>query len=62
MPDFIGNIQVPEIVPSGTFPIVSEYPYGRSSAPDVVIHQFGSGTYVVSQTGKSTASCQLIVK
>ena len=29
MPDQIGNITVPEIVASGTFPIVPEYPYGR---------------------------------
>ena len=42
MPDTIGNITVPEIAASGTFPIVPEYPYGRASHPDVAIHQFGS--------------------
>ena len=44
MPDTIGNIGVPEIAVSGTFPIVPEYPYGRASHPDVAIHQFGSAT------------------
>ena len=43
MPDRIGNITVPEVVPSATFPIVTDYLYGRASHPDVAIHQFGSG-------------------
>ena len=29
MPDQIGNITVPDIVASGTFPIVPDYPFGR---------------------------------
>ena len=49
MPDKIGNITVPEIVASGTFPIVPEYPYGRASHPDVAIHQFGSGNAKIEQ-------------
>ena len=49
MPDLIGNITVPDIVASGTFPIVSDYPFGRSSHPDVVIHQFGSGNAKIEQ-------------
>ena len=49
MSDLIGNITVPEIVASGTFPIVPDYPYGRSSNPDVVIHQFGSGNAKIEQ-------------
>ncbi len=49
MPDTIGNITVPEIVASGTFPIVPEYPYGRASHPDVAIHQFGSGNAKIEQ-------------
>jgi hypothetical protein len=49
MADTIGNITVPEIVASGTFPIVPEYPYGRSSHPDVAIHQFGSGNAKIEQ-------------
>ena len=49
MPDTIGNITVPEIAASGTFPIVSEYPYGRASHPDVAIHQFGSGNAKIEQ-------------
>jgi hypothetical protein len=42
VPDTIGNIAVPEIAVSGTFPIIPEYPYGRANHPDVAIHQFGS--------------------
>jgi len=48
--DTIGNIAVPEILASGTFPIVPEYPYGRASHPDVAIHQFGSGNAKIEQT------------
>ena len=46
MPDYIGNIQVPEIAPSGVFPIVSDYPHGRAWRPEVAIHQFGSGNAI----------------
>ena len=49
MADTIGNITVPEIAASGTFPIVPEYPYGRASHPDVAIHQFGSGNAKIEQ-------------
>ncbi len=43
MPDQIGDITVPEIIPSGTFPIVPDYPHGCARRRDVAIHQFGSG-------------------
>jgi hypothetical protein len=49
MSDTVGNITVPEIAVSGTFPIVPEYPYGRASHPDVAIHQFGSGNAKIEQ-------------
>jgi hypothetical protein len=49
MPDTIGDITVPEVVPSGTFPIVSDYPYGRAQSPAVAIHQFGSGNCKIEQ-------------
>jgi hypothetical protein len=49
MPDYIGNIAVPEITPSGTFPIVPDYPHGRALRPEVVIHQFGSGNAKIEQ-------------
>ncbi len=49
MADVVGNITVPEITPSGTFPIVSDYPYGRALRPEVVIHQFGSGNAKIEQ-------------
>ncbi len=42
MSDFIGNIEVPEIVPSGVFPIVSDWGFGSAHAPSVAIHQFGT--------------------
>ena len=48
MADTIGNVTVPEIAASGTFPIVPEYPYGRASELDVAIHQFGSGDAKIS--------------
>jgi hypothetical protein len=49
MPDYIGSTQVLEIVASGTFPVVSDYPYGRAHRPDVAIHQFGSGNAKIEQ-------------
>src|SRR3990167_7657263 len=49
MPDFIGNIQVPEITPSGVFPIVPDYPYGRAHQPEVIVHQFGSANAKIEQ-------------
>jgi hypothetical protein len=49
MSDQLGNITVPEIAVSGTFPIVSDYPFGRSNHPDVAIHQFGSGNAKIEQ-------------
>jgi len=49
MPDLIGNIPVPEIAPSGVFPIVPDYPHGRAWRPDVVVHQFGSGNAKIEQ-------------
>ena len=49
MSDQIGRIDVPEIAVSGTFPIVPDYPFGRSQHPDVAIHQFGSGNAKIEQ-------------
>lgn len=49
MPDCIGNIQVPEIVSAGTFPLVPDFPHGRAQSPRVVIHQFGSANSKVEQ-------------
>src|SRR5664280_3533098 len=49
MSDQLGNITVPEIAVSGTFPIVSDYPFGRSNHTDVAIHQFGSGNAKIEQ-------------
>ncbi|MBZ5596020.1 MAG: hypothetical protein LAP39_27575 [Acidobacteriia bacterium] len=49
MPDTIGNITVPEIVPSGVFPITPDYGYGHTKHPDVVVHQFGSASAKIEQ-------------
>ncbi|MEN6533106.1 MAG: hypothetical protein ABFD89_05545 [Bryobacteraceae bacterium] len=49
MPDYIGNIVVPEIAPSGVFPLVPDYPHGRAQAHEVVVHQFGSGNAKIEQ-------------
>ncbi|MBN1567942.1 MAG: hypothetical protein JXA73_08840 [Acidobacteria bacterium] len=49
MTEYIGNIVIPEIVPSGTFPIVSDYGYGMSQKPLVVVHRFGSANAKIEQ-------------
>src|SRR5512138_426415 len=49
MPDHIGNIAVPEIVPSGVFPLVPDFPHGHSCAREIAIHQFGSGNAKIEQ-------------
>jgi len=49
MSDFIGNIPVPEITPSGTFSIVPDYPHGRAHRPEVIVHQFGSANAKIEQ-------------
>ena len=62
VPDYLGNILVPEIAPSGVFPLVPDYPHGRAEAPEVVIHQFGSGNAKIEQrfllgTGAKRFTC-----
>jgi hypothetical protein len=47
--EYLGNVVIPEILPSGTFSIVSDYGYGRAHAPDVVIHQFGAANAKLEQ-------------
>jgi hypothetical protein len=49
MSDYLGNIPVPEIVVSGVFPIVPEFPHGRAHAPEVIVHQFGSANAKIEQ-------------
>ncbi len=49
MPDQIGSITVPEITPSGTFPIISDYGYGQAEAREIVIHRLGSGNAKIEQ-------------
>lgn len=42
MPEFLGNIEIPEITPtSGGFPVVTDYEHGRAHAPKIVVHRFG---------------------
>lgn len=49
MRDFIGNIAVPEIAPSGVFPLTPDYPLEVHRDHEVVVHQFGSGNAKVEQ-------------
>ncbi|GIW55505.1 MAG: hypothetical protein KatS3mg082_1909 [Nitrospiraceae bacterium] len=49
MPDYIGSIAVPEIVPSGVFPLVPDYPLEVRRDHEVVVHQFGSGNARIEQ-------------
>lgn len=49
MSDTLGNITVPEITASGTFPIVPDFPYGYAIEPGVAIHQFGAGNTKIEQ-------------
>jgi hypothetical protein len=47
--EHIGNIEVPVIAPSGTFPIISDFPHEVLRRPQVVVHQFGSGNAKIEQ-------------
>jgi hypothetical protein len=49
LPDYIGNIAVPEITPSGVFPLTPDYPIEARRDHEVVVHQFGSGNAKVEQ-------------
>jgi len=49
MPDHIGNIAVPEIAPSGVFPLVPDFPLEVRRDHEVVVHQFGSGNSKIEQ-------------
>ncbi len=49
MPDLIGNIVVPEIAPSGVFPLTPDYPLEVRRDHEVVVHPFGSGNVKIEQ-------------
>jgi hypothetical protein len=49
VPDYLGNIRVPEVIPSGVFPLVPDYPHGRAHRPEVIVHQFGSANAKIEQ-------------
>lgn len=49
MPDSLGTITVPEITPSGTWPLEVRYGTVRQLAPKVGIHTFGSANEKVEQ-------------
>jgi len=49
LPDYIGNIAIPEITPSGVFPLTPDYPIEVRRDHEVVVHQFGSGNAKVEQ-------------
>lgn len=49
MPEYLGNIEIPEITPSGVFPIVSDFGWQRIHAPQVITHRFGSANAKIEQ-------------
>jgi hypothetical protein len=49
LPDYVGQIAVPEIAPSNVFPLVPDSPLEGRRDRDVVVHQFGSGNSKVEQ-------------
>jgi|GEM_PF-4096522 len=49
MPDYIGDILVPTITPSGTFPLVPDFGHGLAIATEVIAHQFGSADAKIEQ-------------
>jgi hypothetical protein len=49
VPDYLGNIPVPEIAPSGVFPLTPDYPLEVRRDHEVVVHQFGSGNSKMEQ-------------
>lgn len=49
MPEYIGAIAIPEITPSGTFPLVPDYPHQVTRDYRVVAHQFASSNRKIEQ-------------
>lgn len=49
MTEYLGQVEIPEISASGTFPFTPDYGYGYAQAPGVAIHQFGSGNAKIEQ-------------
>lgn len=49
MTEYLGNVEIPDIVASGVFPVVPDYGFGVAQAPRVAIHQFGSGNAKIEQ-------------
>jgi hypothetical protein len=49
LPDFLGNVPVPVITPSGVFPLTPDYPLEVRRDHEVVVHQFGSGNAKIEQ-------------
>jgi hypothetical protein len=49
LPDFLGNVPVPEIAPSGVFPLTPDYPLEVRRDHEVAVHQFGSGNAKIEQ-------------
>ena len=49
MSDTIGRITFSPPSVSGTFPLVTRWPYGRAQSRTVIVHQFGSGSAKIEQ-------------
>lgn len=49
MSDTLGRIVIPDVVPSGVFPLRTDFGHGRARKRDVIVHQFGSTSGKVEQ-------------
>lgn len=49
MPELLGNVTVPEVTPSGIFPLTPDWPVARSIEPVVVVHGFQSANAKIEQ-------------
>jgi len=63
MAEYIGSIEIPEVVSAGTFPCVPDYGYGYAQNPSVAIHQFGSANAKIEQRFyQGTGSKRFVVR
>ena len=59
MPDFIGNIPVPDIEPTGVFPLVSDYPVQVEEGQQIQVHRFGTIAGKIEQRFKLGAGTRV---
>jgi hypothetical protein len=42
MPRYLGSVLIPEYDPSGTFPLISDFPHGQILQPEIAVHRMGA--------------------